>query len=203
MCRRNLIGNGSSALFRRSVLKEIGGFDPSLRARGAQGCEDIKVYLQVAERADIGLVPEHLTGYRLLPDNMSSDVFQMLRSRDIVNSEISARLPMLKNALAEGRLHLLRWLYVRSLTALRPVDAARLCRQIFRQSPVAGAVSVSKAPVTLARAWLNRRRASRDRGRADSGTYFLERPIPASAVFAGHASDERFLLSPSTYMVTR
>jgi len=117
--------------------------------------------------------------------------------------EFSARLPQLKDALAEGRLHLLRWLYMRSLTALRPIDAARLCGHIFRQSPLAGGVSLGKAPVVLARAWLNRRRAAGGRDRAGGGACFLEKADLTGGGPVDRRGDERFLLSPSTYMVSR
>jgi glycosyltransferase involved in cell wall biosynthesis len=36
----NSVGNGSAAMFRRDALLRVGGYDASLRARGAQGAED-------------------------------------------------------------------------------------------------------------------------------------------------------------------
>ena len=74
MCMGNVVANGSSPLMRRQIVLECGGYDPTLRARGAQGCEDLQLYLKIAERYEFGLVKEHLTGYRRLPGNMSSDV---------------------------------------------------------------------------------------------------------------------------------
>jgi glycosyltransferase involved in cell wall biosynthesis len=76
----NLIGNGSSILVRRDVLDELGGYDPRLRAAGAEGCEDLLLQLRIAARYQFGELPEYLVGYRRRPDSMSSNVDQMLRS---------------------------------------------------------------------------------------------------------------------------
>jgi len=37
MCHRNIVGNGSAAMMRRADVLELAGYDPTLRARGAQG----------------------------------------------------------------------------------------------------------------------------------------------------------------------
>jgi glycosyltransferase involved in cell wall biosynthesis len=76
----NLVGNGSALLVRRKVLEEFGGFDPSLRRQGAEGCEDLLLQLRIAARYKFGEVTEYLVGYRRLPDNMSSNTEQMIRS---------------------------------------------------------------------------------------------------------------------------
>jgi len=34
----NFIGNGSAVLMRKAAIQEAGGYDPSLRARSAEGC---------------------------------------------------------------------------------------------------------------------------------------------------------------------
>jgi glycosyltransferase involved in cell wall biosynthesis len=107
--RGNFIGNGSAALIRRAVLEEVGGFDPGLRAQGAQGCEDFSIYFRIAERHDFALVAEPLTGYRTLPGNMSSDMLQMLRSWRIVAAEMVERHPGSSAAITEGLAHYLEW----------------------------------------------------------------------------------------------
>jgi glycosyltransferase involved in cell wall biosynthesis len=107
--RGNFIGNGSAVLVRRSVLEEVGGFDPGLRARGAQGCEDFSIYFRIAEKHDFALVPEPLTGYRTLPGNMSSDMLQMLRSWRIVADEMLERHPQSRAAITEGLANYLEW----------------------------------------------------------------------------------------------
>ena len=65
MCKQNFVGNGSSMLLRRSAFDAAGWFDPSLRAREAQGCEDLLMCLRVAERFEFRVVPQHLVGYRI------------------------------------------------------------------------------------------------------------------------------------------
>lgn len=76
----NLVGNGSSILVRRTVLEELGGFDTTLRAAGAEGCEDLLLQLRIAARYQFREVPEYLVGYRRRRGSMSSDSEQMLRS---------------------------------------------------------------------------------------------------------------------------
>jgi len=107
--RGNFIGNGSAALIRRAVLEEVGGFDPGLRAQGAQGCEDFSIYFRIAENHEFALVPEPLTGYRTLPGNMSSDMLQMLRSWRIVAAEMVERHPGSAAAITEGLANYLEW----------------------------------------------------------------------------------------------
>ncbi|HJR22684.1 MAG TPA: glycosyltransferase family A protein [Dongiaceae bacterium] len=86
----NLVGNGSALLVRRGVLEEFGGFDTRLLQQGAEGCEDLLLQLRVAARYRFGEVSEYLVGYRRLPDNMSSNTEQMIRSGILaVNTALS------------------------------------------------------------------------------------------------------------------
>jgi glycosyltransferase involved in cell wall biosynthesis/peptidoglycan/xylan/chitin deacetylase (PgdA/CDA1 family) len=80
----NFVGGGSPTLIRKSAILEFGGYDSSLRAKGAQGCEDFKLYLRISERYDFAVVKEFLTGYRCVSNRMSSDLLQMQRSHDLV-----------------------------------------------------------------------------------------------------------------------
>src|SRR5690606_12704683 len=77
LCRSNFVGNASTALFRRSTFDQAGWFDRTLRDRGAQGCEDLVIFLAVAERFEFRVVRKYLTGYRVLPNSMSGDVHAM------------------------------------------------------------------------------------------------------------------------------
>jgi glycosyltransferase involved in cell wall biosynthesis len=92
---RNILENASTPLIRRACLLEVGGFDTSLRDQGAQGCEDLRLYLQLAERCDFALVRRFLVGYRVTRNNMSSDPQQMLRSHRYVLAEARRRHPEL------------------------------------------------------------------------------------------------------------
>ncbi len=49
---------------RRTCLVEAGAYDPDLRAQGGEGCEDLKLYLRLAERSEFAL---------LVPSRISSD----------------------------------------------------------------------------------------------------------------------------------
>ncbi len=119
LCHRNVIGNGSSALMRREAALRMGGYDSGLRSQRAQGCEDLKLYLQIAEHYPVAVAPWPLTGYRQLSGNMSSDGQQMLRSFDLVAQEFVSRLPHLAGAFASHRVFMLHWLISRSLSGKR------------------------------------------------------------------------------------
>ena len=111
----NFVGNGSSPLMRKRLVEEVGGYDASLRARKAQGCEDWKLYLLLAERSHFAVVSDHLVGYRYTRAAMSGDVAQMLRSDAIVRDEMAARHPNYRFELDEGRRHYIDWLLWREL----------------------------------------------------------------------------------------
>ena len=76
----NIVGNGSSVLVRKSILDELGGFDPWLREQCAEGCEDLLLQLRIASRYKFCEVPSYLVGYRRHAGNMSNDRDRMARS---------------------------------------------------------------------------------------------------------------------------
>jgi len=98
----NFIGAASIPVFRRAALEQVGLYDPTLRARGGQGCEDWDLTLRVAEHFDVGVVPAYLTEYRVVVGSMSFNCDSMARSYDLVMEAQRARRPDLP-----GRL--LRW----------------------------------------------------------------------------------------------
>ncbi|WP_176556326.1 glycosyltransferase family 2 protein [Rubellimicrobium rubrum] len=89
----NFIANGSSPLLRKSAMTEVGGYDPDLRAQGAEGCEDLKLYLAIAEDRTFAAVPLPLTGYRVTKTSMSSNVARMIRSHRIVTEPYRESYP--------------------------------------------------------------------------------------------------------------
>lgn len=91
----NFISSASIPLIRRSCLLELGGYDPGPRTRGAQGCEDWKLYLAMAEHYEFLLVPEYLVGYRRHPGGMSRNVLPMKRGHAEVLAEARQRHPEL------------------------------------------------------------------------------------------------------------
>jgi glycosyltransferase involved in cell wall biosynthesis len=111
----NFVGNGSTALMQKSVLKQLGGYDASLRARQAQGCEDWSLFLQIAEDFHFAVVPDYLTGYRQARRAMSRDIEQMLRSDALVRSETLARHPEYLLQTKSGRHAYINWMFRREL----------------------------------------------------------------------------------------
>ncbi len=87
----NFTGNASTPLFRAQCLREVGGYDDSLVAAGAQGAEDWDICLRLAERYPFGFVPECLVGYRLTPGTMSCNTNRMKASYDLVVRNLQAR----------------------------------------------------------------------------------------------------------------
>jgi glycosyltransferase involved in cell wall biosynthesis/peptidoglycan/xylan/chitin deacetylase (PgdA/CDA1 family) len=132
MCRGNLVGNGSSALMRKSAIVEAGGFDSGLRSAHAQGCEDLLLYFRIAERHDFALVPEHLTGYRRHPETMSEDALQMLRSYHLVTREMYRKYPVYADEIRLGEADLADWLMRKALRKLRLNTAVAIFTHIAR-----------------------------------------------------------------------
>lgn len=142
MCVGNVIISGSNALVRREILIAAGGFDESLRARRAQGCEDWKVYLQIAERHKIAMVPEYLVGYRIVPGSMSDDVQQMMRSRRLVQIDFSSAHPELATQFWRGEVILARSLALRAINRGQIREAMKLLQIQSQGRPFAASASL-------------------------------------------------------------
>lgn len=110
----NLVGNGSAPLVRRSVLEEFGGFDSWLLQQGAEGCEDLLLQLRIAARYRFGEVSEYLVGYRRLPDNMSSNTEQMIRSGILAVSKALSECRQIPGLSADAMLKRYAWQRLRA-----------------------------------------------------------------------------------------
>jgi glycosyltransferase involved in cell wall biosynthesis len=126
LCRANFVGNGSSMLMPREIFDFVGGFDSSLRANKAQGCEDHLFLLHAAERYPFRVVTRYLVGYRVTPENMSGDAMQMLRSFEMVRDRFIQRQPAYAAEWTAHRNDVLMWLTYRSLAAGKLRAATRL-----------------------------------------------------------------------------
>jgi glycosyltransferase involved in cell wall biosynthesis len=135
MLEYNFIGNGSTPLMRREAVLECGGYDPGLRARCAEGCEDFKLYLALAEHHQFGVVPGYLTGYRVYGSNMSSNGLRMLRSYDLVVEPVLRAHPELASVLHVSLFELIKWYLRRAVKARDWRQAMALTRRIARQYP--------------------------------------------------------------------
>ncbi len=135
----NFVGNGSSVLMRRAAVVEAGFYDPTLRARSAQGLEDYQLYFRIATRHRFSVVREHLTGYRRTTNSMSADVLQMLRSRDLVAEEMCRTYPERAVEIKGHRLFFLSYLYSRALANRKIIDPLRIAIRLLWESPLGGA----------------------------------------------------------------
>jgi len=158
LCRRNFIGNGSSAMMRRSLIERFGGYDPSLRQRGGQGCEDLQLYLQIAEISQVILLPDPLTAYRRSPGNMSTDSVQMTRSFDLVAANFCRRRPELRSLFNDHRIYMLCWLLNGALRAGNMRQASEIAVQLVQTPSITlpGALLDAAVRVTrgMSRRWL-------------------------------------------------
>ncbi|MES2120705.1 MAG: glycosyltransferase family 2 protein [Pseudomonadota bacterium] len=82
-----IVGGGSSALFCRSVLDAVGGFDERLGV-----WEDLVMHLKVGAAGQIGCVAEYLTGYRVGGDS-SSDLDRSLQAWRLAHKLIECEFP--------------------------------------------------------------------------------------------------------------
>jgi glycosyltransferase involved in cell wall biosynthesis len=113
----NFIACASIPLVRRTAALEVGGYDTGLLAQRAQGCEDLKLYLALAERHTFAVVPQYLVGYRQARSSISRDVPQMMRSMHLVIEEVKRKHPELPD-----------FLFLWSLTNVRTYGVAGYLR---------------------------------------------------------------------------
>jgi glycosyltransferase involved in cell wall biosynthesis len=131
LCYGNFVGNGSTALMRKSVLEGLGGYDQSLRARQAQGCEDWSLFLRIARAGHFAVVPDYLTGYRQVPNAMSRNVDQMLKSDALVRAEGLLLYPEYEEEIRSGRLSYIEWMFQRELGAGNWASCLALLQRVF------------------------------------------------------------------------
>lgn len=143
LCRSNFVGNGSCTLMRRAAFEKVGGYDPSLHARDAQGCEDLMIYMRLAEHFQFRVVRRHLTGYRVTRANMSSNVLRMLRSCELTLGAFRPRYPEYAAEFDVHEREMAYWLLTRAMTTGPVANAAALLTQrgfryAFELAPRAG-----------------------------------------------------------------
>jgi hypothetical protein len=147
----NFVGNGSSLLIRRAALDEAGGYDPDLRRRGVQGCEDYLLQILIARTWRVGCVPEYLTGYRIAPEAMSADRGRMARSKFAMLEIAARRFPETPpDALAMAEASVLAYLSAIETRSRRPAAAGRALAAALRRAPAAAlAVAADQALQTV------------------------------------------------------
>jgi len=163
----NFIGNGSCALVRRKAFEHVGGFEPGLREAGSEGCEDILFCCRIAEHYDFAVVPEHIVGYRITKNNMSSDGPKMMRSWLLMVEELLARNPELAPELHEGVGNFACWLLQRALANRQIGQISNIVTTLMRFDPsLAVKVTMLDWPPEILRA-VKRRRPRWPRRAAD------------------------------------
>lgn len=80
------LNNGSSALFRRECIDQVGGYK-------TEGCEDWDLFLRIAERYQFRCVPEFLIGYRRYFRNPSSKSARMAQGFEVTMADVRQRNP--------------------------------------------------------------------------------------------------------------
>jgi glycosyltransferase involved in cell wall biosynthesis len=91
----NFIGNSSSTVMRRKAVEAVGGYDATLRARDAEGCEDQALYISLAKLWDFTFVPHYLIAYRIHAGGMSRDNERMALSQAFVLADLYRLQPRL------------------------------------------------------------------------------------------------------------
>ena len=134
--RSNFVGGGSPALMRKQAILKSGGYDASLRANNAQGCEDWKLYVQISERYEFVVVKEHLTGYRQTRGRMSADAFQMLRSYELASLKLRQSIPQCAEHIETGRKNYREWLLSDSVRSGNVRAAVWLFSELFVSRPL-------------------------------------------------------------------
>ena len=89
----NFVGSASIPLIRREALSRVGGYSERLRRENGQGCEDWDLYLRLAERHEVRVVPRVLVSYRSHGASMSSNLESMRRSHELVLADVRRRRP--------------------------------------------------------------------------------------------------------------
>jgi hypothetical protein len=136
----NFVGHASSPLIRRQALVEAGGFDSGLRNAGIHGCEDLLLYYRIARRYHFRLVPEHLTGYRVVSGRMSSDRPRMLRSFKMVANEMKLGHPESAQKVDQGTRRYLLFLIGDALSTRDFRQVWRLLSLWVPEHPLSGAI---------------------------------------------------------------
>jgi len=156
----NFAGCASSPLMRRECVLKAGGYDPDLYARNAQGCEDWKLLLTIARHSDLAVLALPLTGYRQTPDGMSENYWSMLRSYDLVMSEIMQQCPEIPAKVFRwSRSNMCEWLGGRARRSGAHFDAMHLYSLAIRSNWVFGLEMLTRAALRVSTMMMPRGRS--------------------------------------------
>ncbi|PDT10135.1 MULTISPECIES: glycosyltransferase family 2 protein [unclassified Rhizobium] len=201
LLRENFIGNGSTPLMPRAEVLRCGGYDAGLRDSGAEGCEDLKLYLALAESLPFALVPDFLTGYRFTRGNMSSNAHRMLKSHALVMAPMIDRYPHLRRDIETAKFNTTHWYFNKALAnrdyaqlrKLAPMMAGQYGPQLIVHSLRQSFRLAKRHGVRIAKQLLRKPSARSKTGFAgaavpQAGTLFSDRFIPLGGVLSPTSS---------------
>ena len=137
LLRENAVGNGSSAVFRREKLLEAGGYDPTLKQRGALGGEDWKLSLLLTARHPAVVNPQFLVGYRRTAGSLSADPTNQTKSLLLVLDDIRKQCPpVAAHHYWAARTDFLMWLLPRWAESGKRTQFAKYAALAFLGNPL-------------------------------------------------------------------
>ena len=92
---RNFIGSASVPLIRRSCFEHVGGYTTAHLKHNVQGCEDLDLYLRIAEKYDFRVAKKFLVGYRQSQNTLSSQHSSMARAFYLTMLDCKKRRPII------------------------------------------------------------------------------------------------------------
>jgi glycosyltransferase involved in cell wall biosynthesis len=131
---KNFIGNGSNAMFRRSIFDEVGEFDETLRS-----CEDVDFWLRIAatKKWQFQREPKVQCFYRVRPSGLSFDVQEMKVSQLRVIIAACKRSPeLVESLLPTAYAYMNRYLARLSLTAGDAQSARKFIERALASDPM-------------------------------------------------------------------
>jgi glycosyltransferase involved in cell wall biosynthesis len=108
----NSVACGSAAVFRKSEVLAVGGFDVEMASRNLHGAEDWKLLVTLASRAKPVVVERPLVGYRLDAGSMSQrQPSRQLSAIRAVMGDLRAELPdVAPKVFRDGETMMIAWL---------------------------------------------------------------------------------------------
>ncbi|WP_176559393.1 glycosyltransferase family 2 protein [Rubellimicrobium roseum] len=133
----NTVGSGSAAVYRTEAIRAAGGYDTSLRERGAEGAEDWKLNLRLAARASPVLVPEYLAAYRLVARSMSQGhPARQLRAGRTVLEDLAREIDLPPEEVRHARTAMNGWLLEAFLRRREFGTVAALLVESYLRNPL-------------------------------------------------------------------
>lgn len=125
---KNFVGHGSNAVFRHSLIEQVGFFDETLGS-----CEDLDFWLRIAETdSEFHRIPQVLCGYRVRPSGLSFNVDHMQQTlMSVIESACSRNLELIAPMLPTVKAYSYRYLARLSAGAGQPKQAKAFIDQAW------------------------------------------------------------------------